>query len=138
MPVSILIADDHGVMRAGLRALLEDEPGMQVVGAGLLLAALIFGYDLPIQQPLLFGVSLLVVFLVLAALYESWSVPFAVMLVVPLGVIGALIATLPISARMAEAGPPAMPTTREPAISAICPAICPTPISSSAPAEKCG
>jgi len=32
MPVSILIADDHGVMRAGLRALLEDEAGMQVVG----------------------------------------------------------------------------------------------------------
>lgn len=38
-------------------------------------------------------VSLLVVFLCLAALYESWSIPFSVMLVVPLGVIGALIAT---------------------------------------------
>jgi multidrug efflux pump len=37
--------------------------------------------------------SLLVVFLCLAALYESWSVPFSVMLVVPLGVIGALLAT---------------------------------------------
>ncbi|MGC6745175.1 efflux RND transporter permease subunit [Escherichia coli] len=36
---------------------------------------------------------LLVVFLCLAALYESWSVPFSVMLVVPLGVIGALLAT---------------------------------------------
>ncbi len=44
------------------------------------------------QAPLLFGVSLLVVFLVLAALYESWSVPFAVMLAVPLGVFGALVA----------------------------------------------
>ena len=44
------------------------------------------------QAPLLFGVSLLVVFLVLAALYESWSIPFAVMLAVPLGVFGALIA----------------------------------------------
>jgi len=32
MPVSILIADDHGVMRAGLRAVLEDEPDMQIVG----------------------------------------------------------------------------------------------------------
>jgi two-component system, NarL family, response regulator NreC len=32
MPIQILIADDHGVMRAGLRALLEDEPEMQVVG----------------------------------------------------------------------------------------------------------
>lgn len=32
MPVRILIVDDHGVMRAGLRALLEDEPGLQVIG----------------------------------------------------------------------------------------------------------
>lgn len=44
------------------------------------------------QAPLLFGISLLVVFLVLAALYESWSIPFAVMLAVPLGVFGALVA----------------------------------------------
>ncbi|MCG3170642.1 MAG: Multidrug efflux pump subunit AcrB [Pseudomonadales bacterium] len=44
------------------------------------------------QAPLLYALSLLVVFLCLAALYESWSVPFAVMLVVPLGVIGALLA----------------------------------------------
>jgi len=42
------------------------------------------------QAPILFAVSLLVVFLALAALYESWSVPVAVMLVVPLGVLGAL------------------------------------------------
>ncbi|MFZ2302192.1 MAG: efflux RND transporter permease subunit [Gallionella sp.] len=44
------------------------------------------------QAPLLFGVSLLVVFLVLAALYESWSIPLAVMLAVPLGAFGALVA----------------------------------------------
>jgi len=44
------------------------------------------------QAPMLYALSLLVVFLCLAALYESWSVPFAVMLVVPLGVIGALLA----------------------------------------------
>src|SRR5690606_31085264 len=43
--------------------------------------------------PALYALSLLVVFLCLAALYESWSVPFSVMLVVPLGVIGALLAT---------------------------------------------
>jgi The (Largely Gram-negative Bacterial) Hydrophobe/Amphiphile Efflux-1 (HAE1) Family len=43
------------------------------------------------QAPALYAVSLVVVFLCLAALYESWSVPFAVMLVVPLGVIGALM-----------------------------------------------
>ena len=46
------------------------------------------------QAPALYALSLLVVFLCLAALYESWSIPFAVMLVVPLGVIGALLATM--------------------------------------------
>ena len=45
------------------------------------------------QAPALYAISLIVVFLCLAALYESWSIPFAVMLVVPLGVIGALIFT---------------------------------------------
>lgn len=45
------------------------------------------------QAPALYAISLLVVFLCLAALYESWSVPFSVMLVVPLGVLGSLIAT---------------------------------------------
>ncbi|HEX4880966.1 MAG TPA: efflux RND transporter permease subunit [Porticoccaceae bacterium] len=44
------------------------------------------------QAPLLYALSIALVFLALAALYESWSVPFAVMLVVPLGVIGALLA----------------------------------------------
>ncbi len=44
------------------------------------------------QAPFLFAVSLIVVFLCLAALYESWSIPFAVMLVVPLGVFGAVLA----------------------------------------------
>ncbi|MEB4591762.1 efflux RND transporter permease subunit [Candidatus Thiothrix sp. Deng01] len=45
------------------------------------------------QAPLLYAISMLVVFLALAALYESWSIPFSVMLVVPLGVVGALLAT---------------------------------------------
>ncbi|MCO6055100.1 efflux RND transporter permease subunit [Pseudomonas sp. MOB-449] len=45
------------------------------------------------QAPALYALSLLVVFLCLAALYESWSIPFSVMLVVPLGVIGALMFT---------------------------------------------
>ncbi|MDP2758941.1 MAG: efflux RND transporter permease subunit [Sideroxyarcus sp.] len=44
------------------------------------------------QSSLLFAVSIVVVFLCLAALYESWSIPFAVMLAVPLGVFGALLA----------------------------------------------
>ncbi|MBJ3816119.1 efflux RND transporter permease subunit [Shimwellia pseudoproteus] len=45
------------------------------------------------QAPALYALSLVVVFLCLAALYESWSIPFSVMLVVPLGVVGALLAT---------------------------------------------
>ncbi|MEQ9861522.1 efflux RND transporter permease subunit [Pectobacterium cacticida] len=44
------------------------------------------------QAPAIYAISLIVVFLCLAALYESWSIPFSVMLVVPLGIIGALIA----------------------------------------------
>ncbi|MDR5171320.1 multidrug efflux RND transporter permease subunit [Methylobacillus flagellatus] len=43
------------------------------------------------QAPLLFGLSVLIVFLALAALYESWLIPLAVILVVPLGVLGALL-----------------------------------------------
>jgi len=42
------------------------------------------------QAPMLYAMSLLVIFLCLSALYESWSIPFSVMLVVPLGVIGAI------------------------------------------------
>ena len=45
------------------------------------------------QAPALYALSLIIVFLCLAALYESWSIPFSVMLVVPLGVLGALLAT---------------------------------------------
>ncbi|HEY8602847.1 multidrug efflux RND transporter permease subunit [Tsuneonella suprasediminis] len=46
------------------------------------------------QGPLLLALSMLVVFLVLAALYESWAIPASVMLVVPLGLIGAVAAVL--------------------------------------------
>ncbi len=45
------------------------------------------------QAPMLYAISLVVVFLCLAALYESWSIPLAVILVVPLGIVGALAAT---------------------------------------------
>lgn len=45
------------------------------------------------QAPMLYALSILVVFLCLAALYESWSVPFSVMLVIPLGVLGAVLFT---------------------------------------------
>jgi multidrug efflux pump len=46
------------------------------------------------QAPMLYALSVLVVFLALAALYESWTVPIAVMLVVPLGVLGAVVAAM--------------------------------------------
>jgi len=45
------------------------------------------------QAPALYGLSVLIVFLCLAALYESWAVPLAVMLAVPLGVLGAVLAS---------------------------------------------
>jgi hydrophobe/amphiphile efflux-1 (HAE1) family protein len=44
------------------------------------------------QAPLLYAISVLVVFLCLAALYESWSIPFSVILIVPLGILGAVLA----------------------------------------------
>ena len=45
------------------------------------------------QAPALYALSILVIYLCLAALYESWAIPLSVMLVIPLGVIGALLAT---------------------------------------------
>jgi multidrug efflux pump len=44
------------------------------------------------QAPILYGLALIVIFLCLAALYESWSIPVAVLLVIPLGLIGAVLA----------------------------------------------
>ena len=46
------------------------------------------------QGPMLYVLSLLIVFLCLAALYESWTIPVSVLLVVPLGILGAVCATL--------------------------------------------
>lgn len=45
------------------------------------------------QAPALYALSVIIVFLCLAALYESWSIPFSVLLVVPLGILGAVLAT---------------------------------------------
>jgi hydrophobe/amphiphile efflux-1 (HAE1) family protein len=63
-------------------------PGIGLSWAGLSYEERLSGS----QAPLLYAISLLIVFLCLAALYESWTIPAAVMLVVPLGVIGTLIA----------------------------------------------
>jgi len=46
------------------------------------------------QAPMLYAISILVVFILLAALYESWTIPAAIIMVIPLGVIGALLATM--------------------------------------------
>ncbi|MES2499940.1 MAG: efflux RND transporter permease subunit [Pseudomonadota bacterium] len=45
------------------------------------------------QAPLLYAISVLFVFLCLAALYESWAIPFSVLLIIPLGIVGAILAT---------------------------------------------
>jgi multidrug efflux pump len=65
-------------------------PGFELAWSGLSFEERLSGS----QAPALYAISLLVVFLCLAALYESWSIPVAVMLVVPLGVFGAIAATL--------------------------------------------
>jgi multidrug efflux pump len=66
----------------------ELPPGFGVAWTGLSYEERLSGA----QAPLLYALSILVVFLCLAALYESWSIPIAVLLVVPLGVLGALAA----------------------------------------------
>ena len=66
----------------------ELEPGTSYAWSGL-------SYEEQLssgQAPLLYAISLLAVFLCLAALYESWTVPFAVLLAVPLGILGAVLA----------------------------------------------
>ena len=64
-------------------------PGVGIAWTGLSFEERLSGG----QAPVLFALSLLVVFLCLAALYESWSIPVAVIMVVPLGIVGVLLAT---------------------------------------------
>ena len=77
-----------GQAMAAMQAIVQRDlpPGIGFEWSGSSLQEIISGQ----QAPILFALSLLVVFLALAALYESWSVPAAVMLVVPLGILGAL------------------------------------------------
>jgi len=70
------------------RLVAELGPGYDIAWTGLSLEERESGS----QAPLLYALSLAAVFLSLAALYESWSVPFAVMLAMPIGVLGALAA----------------------------------------------
>ncbi|SFR78831.1 multidrug efflux RND transporter permease subunit [Sphingomonas jatrophae] len=69
-----------------IEALARQLPGTQVAWSGLSYQERLSAG----QAPLLYGLSLLVVFLCLAALYESWSIPIAVLLVIPLGLVGAI------------------------------------------------
>jgi len=71
-----------------IAALAAAQPGTGIAWAGISYQEQISGS----QAPVVYGLSLLVVFLCLAALYESWSIPFAVMLVMPLGLVGAALA----------------------------------------------
>jgi multidrug efflux pump len=71
-----------------IEAIAAKLPGTSVAWSGLSFQERLSGG----QAPFLYAISLLVVFLCLAALYESWSVPFSVLLVIPLGLIGAAIA----------------------------------------------
>ncbi|NNM78636.1 efflux RND transporter permease subunit [Sphingomonas sp. ID1715] len=71
-----------------IMALAQQIPGVSVAWSGLSYQERLSSG----QAPLLYGLSLLVVFLCLAALYESWSIPVAVLLVIPLGLVGAVFA----------------------------------------------
>ena len=76
-----------GQALATMRKLAGQVPGTTIALAGL-------SYQENVssgQAPVLYGLSLLVVFLCLAALYESWSIPVAVLLIIPLGLVGAII-----------------------------------------------
>jgi len=74
--------------------IMESLVGKLPAGVGLEWTGLSFEEKLSgLQAPLLYALSTIVVFLCLAALYESWSIPIAVLLVVPIGVLGALLAT---------------------------------------------
>ncbi|HAL67381.1 MAG TPA: multidrug efflux RND transporter permease subunit, partial [Pseudomonas sp.] len=70
------------------RIVAQLPPGVGLEWTGLSLQERLSGS----QAPVLMALSLLVVFLCLAALYESWSIPTAVLLVVPLGILGAVLA----------------------------------------------
>ena len=73
-----------------IAAIAARMPGVSVAWAGISYQERLSGG----QAPILYGLSLLVVFLCLAALYESWSIPCAVMLVMPLGLMGATLAVM--------------------------------------------
>jgi multidrug efflux pump len=76
-----------GEAMAEIERLADEIPGVSVAWAGSSYQERLASG----QAPLLYAVSLIVIFLCLAALYESWSIPLAVLLVVPLGLVGAIL-----------------------------------------------
>jgi HAE1 family hydrophobic/amphiphilic exporter-1/multidrug efflux pump len=92
--VEILGAPAPGVSSGEAMAIVEELA--QKLPKGIFLEWTGLSYEERIagsQSGMLYAISLLFVFLCLAALYESWSIPFSVMLIVPLGIIGSVIAT---------------------------------------------
>jgi multidrug efflux pump len=71
-----------------IEAIAKDIPGTSIFFAGLSYQERLSSG----QAPILYAISILVVFLFLAALYESWSIPIAVLLIIPLGLVGAVVA----------------------------------------------
>lgn len=76
-----------GEAMARIEQLASQIPGTSIAWAGISFQERLSSG----QAPLLYGLSIIVVFLCLAALYESWSIPLAVLLVIPLGLIGAVV-----------------------------------------------
>ncbi|WP_020585263.1 efflux RND transporter permease subunit [Desulfobacter curvatus] len=92
--VEILGAPAPGVSSGEAMAIIEELA--QKLPKGIFLEWTGLSYEERIagsQSGMLYAISLLFVFLCLAALYESWSIPFSVMLIVPLGIIGSVVAT---------------------------------------------
>jgi multidrug efflux pump len=71
-----------------IQALAAKQQGVSISWSGLSYQERLSGG----QAPILYGLSLIVVFLCLAALYESWTIPVAVLLIIPLGLVGAIFA----------------------------------------------
>ncbi|WP_423142894.1 multidrug efflux RND transporter permease subunit [Parablastomonas sp. CN1-191] len=80
--------ESSGTAMDAIEAIIAAHPGVSVAWAGASYQERLSSG----QAPYLYAISLLVVFLCLAALYESWSIPLAVLLVIPLGLVGALLA----------------------------------------------
>jgi len=83
---SAVAGKSSGDAMATIQRLAEDIPGTSIAWAGLSYQERLSSG----QAPLLYALSIVVVFLCLAALYESWSIPVAVLLIIPLGLIGAI------------------------------------------------